>query len=550
MKKRILWFAGWVVMSLVSLGQDFVLNNPGMTSSPITFPGGKSSISFDFYIMEKSFSFSSLPVSPDYASISFSFSKLDPALSRPTGDGAELFNWTLVNNGGAGNDLVYTWVGTTKDVTMESSPQRKKYKIIFNDVRTTLGANRFESDIKVDANFTDPIQAKQGSQGNNHARISTYSVERECRAGMDFGDLPAKWPSARAKMLSGDCNSDGIPDGAEASVWAGAGVNMEGAQKFSDRADGDEFDDGLQLPADGIKSGIMNELKITLSSNIEGTPAYFGMWIDWNNDGNFNNDRVRSQSGFFTGTATASYNGTVVPVQFMAPDKLVSNFKIRLIVSSNPLKQNDFNAEIPNGEIEDYEISAGIMPFKFVQSDVLPNNGKLLVNWKVENQFNASAYEVEIGRTPQQFTRIADVEAFDTENEYRTEAAVDPGLRAPLLYVRIKALDKSGAIHYSRVMTVVGLHQSREPLVVSLYPNPLDQSQRVNISAKSGIFNGRYRIVVLDMKGKQMMAFERELINMKNFSIDIPLGLAAGNYQMSIINSDLKENVVVDFMKL
>ena len=550
MKNRIVGLIGWMVMSLGLWGQDFVLSNPGMTDSPVPFPGGRQTISFDFYILQQGFTFSSLPASPDHASIAFSFTKLDPSASKPTGDGADLFDWKLVNTGGTGADLVYTWMGTSKDVTMEPSPPRRKYKIIFREIPASHRANKYESDITVDAKFTDPVNARPGSFGNNRAKISTYSVDRNCGAGVDFADLPAKWPAASARVLSGDCNSDGIPDGPGASVWAGAGVNVEPLQKFSDRADADEYDDGLLLPPAGVKAGQWNDFQITLSSNVDGTMAYYGLWFDWNNDGNFMNDQVRGQSSFYAGNKAATYNGTLVAVPVLTPDKVSQIYKVRLIVSAEPLKRNDFMGTIANGEVEDYEVNAGNLPLRFVQSDAIPNNGRLLVNWKVENQFNAASYEIEIGRDPQRFSKIADAEASDIENEYRSDVQVDAGLRAPLLYVRVKALDKNGGIHYSRVMTVVGLHQAREPLSVTLFPNPIVESRRLTIQAKTGIFNGRYRIVVVDMQGKQMFAFERELINLKNFAIEVPGGLAAGNYRMSIINSDLSENVVVEFMKL
>ena len=158
------------------LAQDFVLNNPVMTPNPGQFPGGTETVSFDFYVAQSSFTFSNDALSNNYATITFSFTKLNPTTSVPGGTGAALFNWVLTNNGGSGAGLVYTWTGTTKSVTMNVSPPAAKYKITFTNVPITLGASQAESDVRVAGQFTDPGNAPTGNAGNNSAVIATYTT--------------------------------------------------------------------------------------------------------------------------------------------------------------------------------------------------------------------------------------------------------------------------------------------------------------------------------------------------------------------------------------
>ena len=157
------------------VAQDFVLNNPAMTPSPGVFPGGTETISFDFYVAQASYFFSSDPLSNNYSTLTFSFTKLNPP-SPPTGTGADLFNWVKTNNGGSGVNLVYTWTGTTKDVPMLMSPPGSKYKITFSNVPITAEATKAESDVKVAGQFTDPGICAKGLTGNNYAVISTYTT--------------------------------------------------------------------------------------------------------------------------------------------------------------------------------------------------------------------------------------------------------------------------------------------------------------------------------------------------------------------------------------
>ncbi len=159
------------------IAQDFVLNNPVMTPNPGVFPGGTETVTFDFYVGGSPFNFSNDPLSNDYATITFSFTKLNPTVSTPSGTGAALFNWVLTNNLGTGAGLVYTWTGTTKAVLMNQTPSALKYKITFSNIPIRLPATQAQSDVRVAGQFTDPGNAPTGFDGNNSAFIATYTTE-------------------------------------------------------------------------------------------------------------------------------------------------------------------------------------------------------------------------------------------------------------------------------------------------------------------------------------------------------------------------------------
>lgn len=180
MKKILVSVLIFFVLQSSLFAQDFVVNNPVMTPNPGIFPGGTETVTFDFYVGGtvggNAFTFSSDPLSNNYGTITFSFTKLNPTGIAPSGTGATLFNWVLTNNGGVGSALTYTYTGTTKTVSMDQSPPAPKYKITFSNVPITLAATQAESDVRVAGQFTDPGNAAPNSAGNNSSSIATYTI--------------------------------------------------------------------------------------------------------------------------------------------------------------------------------------------------------------------------------------------------------------------------------------------------------------------------------------------------------------------------------------
>ena len=84
MKKFLsLLFIGLSIQLSLS-AQDFVLNNPIMNPNPGTYPGGLETMTFDFYVTGAPYTLSSNDLSNDYATITFSFTKMNPTALPPT----------------------------------------------------------------------------------------------------------------------------------------------------------------------------------------------------------------------------------------------------------------------------------------------------------------------------------------------------------------------------------------------------------------------------------------------------------------------------------
>jgi hypothetical protein len=86
-------------------------------------------------------------------------------------------------------------------------------------------------------------------------------------------------------------------------------------------------------------------------------------------------------------------------------------------------------------------------------------------------------------------------------------------------------------------------------LEVSLYPNPVTNSNVLVINASRGRFDGKYNIVMVDMNGKTIQSGDFSLQGAKR--IDYRIGmLAAGKYLLRLIHSDGSQSFVLPFEKL
>ncbi|MDR6846810.1 PA14 domain-containing protein, partial [Flavobacterium granuli] len=165
----------------------------------------------------------------------------------------------------------------------------------------------------------------------------------------DYGDLSSPWPVAQAKIVN--CLTAGIPSGSNTAVWAGAAVSIESAPLSNATATADSNDDGFISP-----TSTGGAYTVVLNSNTSGTTGYYGLWFDWNNDGDFTNDVDASgQPAFYSGSA--SINGpTSVLVTATAPAGAKAVSAKRLIVSDIPVTFTAFDDIFQNGEVEDYSL--------------------------------------------------------------------------------------------------------------------------------------------------------------------------------------------------
>lgn len=177
--------------------------------------------------------------------------------------------------------------------------------------------------------------------------------------GRDYGDLPSSYGNPSAMVLE-DINANNIPED-PAAVWLGTLVDIEKdcAANNSALANGDDLEtddeDGLTFPSSPIKQNTTRNFTLNFGRGTAGSTIHYGMWFDWNADGDFTD----ANDGFYNGNTTAG--SVVVPVTTASGVNFSPNFAVRVIARTTALASGDYAASFQNGEIEDYVNDPGIL---------------------------------------------------------------------------------------------------------------------------------------------------------------------------------------------
>jgi hypothetical protein len=284
----------------------------------------------------------------------------------------------------------------------------------------------------------------------------------------DYGDAPLVYGEAYHRAIR-DANGDNVLDGTT-DVWFGANTDFENTNPG---VGADGFDDGMELgtntpgafPRTVMPSTLYN-VDINLNSTVADNVSY-GMWIDWNADGVFDD--------FYSGTVAVPGGLFTTSVAVTSPGVVATSLvNVRIRLDDNPLAASDFQGAKTNGEVEDYQ---------FLMNDPLPvellyftarlegnNTGKL--NWATSSELNNAGYEVEQalpGVGPLEFNQIDYVTGAGTtttEQAYKYEV---PNLVSGVHYFRLKQVDFDGTYTYTDIRSLT----VEAPLVEKLFPTVL-----------------------------------------------------------------------------
>ncbi len=336
--------------------------------------------------------------------------------------------------------------------------------------------------------------------------IGTICVKK---ARTDFGDLPDNYPVATA-ILGPDANNDGKPEGKAdgttgGAVWAGSIVDAEATQNFSLDATGDDTvgsddEDGLSnLPAE-IFVDQPAQLSIVLNSNQNGTNMYYGLWFDWNGDGDFTD----MDDAFFTNAAAIVYNGSPVDalISFTPPVGAVSDYAVRLIVSDMPITSSDFDATITNGEVEDYSKPVKV-PVELLDFSATPvDNERVLLKWSTATETNNAYFSVQRSRDGIKWTtEIGRVKGAGNSLETLHYSYWDEAPLTGINYYRLQQFDLDGQFEYHKVVTarIEGKVSERELVVY-----PTVSKTQVNIALGEQIAADE-ELYVVDLTGRVVL---------------------------------------------
>lgn len=191
-----------------------------------------------------------------------------------------------------------------------------------------------------------------------------------------------------------------------------------------------------------------------------------------------------------------------------------------------------------------YSIKQG-PKISFTSLDVNKTGCTINVAFTTSSDANVVRYEIESSKDKVSYVKVG--EATARNMVYYNNFELTGDIKASTIYVRVKMVKNDGSYTYSDAKAVGG--SCEQPWVLSLYPNPVTDTRTVTVTAKQGVFNGKYKVSIVDAGGKQAQVKEVELNYVSQFKYDLGV-LGAGQYMLQITNTDGTQSTVLKFEKL
>ncbi len=330
----------------------------------------------------------------------------------------------------------------------------------------------------------------------------------------DYGDAPIAYPDAWHRLIT-DVDGDKVLDGAT-DVWLGMNTSFEAAQLNSTDATGDDYDDGItfganpgQFPLSAVANTSYN-IDILVNSSQPDT-VYYGLWIDWDNDGVYED--------FYSGSQATASPATVSET-IMTPATVGTVVNIRLRGDDDEFVAGDYMGGKANGEVEDYQEEI-ILPIELVS---FVGNAKSCVNhleWATASETNNDYFEMQRSFDGVSFEPIAEIAAAGNSQNIQLYSYRDEIDSKGEVYYRLKQVDTDGS---SSISHVVVLKSNCEDKKLMVFPNPTTNVLKVSVnipSEEQGV------LLITDMLGRALQ--------------EIPVTLEIGNNLFEINTSKLAE---------
>ncbi len=274
-------------------------------------------------------------------------------------------------------------------------------------------------------------------------------------------------------------------------------------------ANTDNFDDGVPFgtntpggfprsPDPSTNYDVEVSISTTVADNV-----FYGMWVDWNGDGVYDD--------FYDGSIVTTAGGNNAIITITTPAILGTNeVYVRMRVDDDPFTAADFAGARTNGEVEDYRfLMNNPLPVELLDfTATLQGQNTGILDWTTASELNNAGFEIEQALpstgTPD-FRNIGFVTGNGTTvltNEYQhTVENMVPGIH----YFRLKQVDFDGTYKYSpvRALTV------KAPAVKDLFPTVVHAgSPTVYLQVGEA---GRYTVEIMTVLGQTVEAYEAEM---------------------------------------
>jgi len=353
--------------------------------------------------------------------------------------------------------------------------------------------------------------------------ITVLEVNRDWSDGPDVYD--AAWHRAME-----DADTDDVLDG-ENNVWLGSKTNFETIDLSSSDASTDSFDDALSF---GSAAGEFPEIMLPSAdydidvklNSLTSALVYYGMWIDWDNDGVYDD--------FYNGSSNIT-GETTINVAVTAPTYIGAIVNVRLRADDNEFLEADYAGGRTNGEVEDYQ-NVVALPVELLYFQGSNDDCTNELGWATATEKNNSHFIVEHSLDGENFEELDRVEGNGNSADLVEYEYIHENITAEENYYRLKQVDYDGAFEYSDIIIVQSSCDELGSEKVSIYPNPSKGIVTTEISNESGV-EKEIEIRVTDVMGRTLISRNVTIQSGMNYEeIDLTK-YTKGTYMISIIRN-------------
>jgi hypothetical protein len=303
---------------------------------------------------------------------------------------------------------------------------------------------------------------------------------------------------------------------------------------------------GQALPAGSCKLKIGFGSKLVLDPLFDLSTSALNNYFKWTaamNSGQLQitGDLVSAlPANFEEVTVAFKVKGSIVGKSTITANFLVTNHNTATILSD----EDGAN----NSSFLHYTVTNKPAPASTITiADLTNTDCSVKVVFAPDKEINLVRYEVEASKDGISFEKVASVNAGGNAS-YSASFNLTASLQVPALTVRIKYFERTGKFLYSNSKIVNGLCV-KLPLQLALYPNPAKGFEPLTIKAVQGLFDGKYKIKMMDITGKTVVVKEITASNVTSVQFDFG-NISAGKYLIQVGTFDNVQLGLLKFEKL
>jgi hypothetical protein len=187
-------------------------------------------------------------------------------------------------------------------------------------------------------------------------------------------------------------------------------------------------------------------------------------------------------------------------------------------------------------------VSLATLPVQMLSFTGRLENNAALLNWSTSNEVNTASFEVERSIDGSNFANIGAVAASGNSNVTVSYSFTDDEaitLSAPLIYYRLKIVDRDGNYSYSNIVSIA---LSDMPGRVTVFPNPGVDRTNLTIGA---LADGPVQWKIIDNAGRTVMQSSVQVNKGRNNLVINIEKLSAGIYFLSVSGAGVDQNVKI-----